>query len=435
MNTMRNRPAAWIDEKHGLVSRDVFVSEEIFGLEIERIFGRVWIYLAHETEIPAPGDFVVRAIVDAPLIVVRAHDGSIMALLNSCRHRGAKVCRAESGNARSFVCPYHGWGYDIDGKRLKGQFDGLFPEGTDFATLGLIAVPRIASYKGLIFGSWNSDAVGLDEYLGDFRWYLDLIFARTKGGVKVLGPPQRFRVKTNWKIPAINFGTDNQHVFTTHIGPTSLQPNPVPRAQRAKAMQMGTLVVTDHGHTISSLCTEELGPFIVSLPEMVPLYKETLSAAQLSIVSSAFLSVGTVFPNLSFLERNLIVEQARAGTTITLRVWQPVSARETEIVSWVFAEKEAPDDFKKRSFSDAVRNFGVAGVFEQEDVELWSDIVSASANAAVRAYPLNFQTALPTLDKPVHGFVGPGQAYRPALSEVSQFKFFQHWNRLMEATL
>ncbi len=422
----------WVDEKNGLVSRDVFVSEDVFKIEVERIFNRVWLYLAHDSEIPSPGDFVTRNLAGTPVIVVRERDGSVKVFLNSCAHRGAKVCRVDSGNARTFVCPYHGWAYDLDGSRIKHQFDALFPADTDFSKMGLVQAPRVETYKGFIFGSWNNDVVDLGSYLGDFKWYFDLIFARTKGGVEVLGPPQRFRVKTNWKIAAINFGTDNQHVFSTHIGPASLQKGPIPRPEVAKAMQTGALVVTKNGHTISSLCTDALGPFVSALPEMVSHYQETLSPDQQSVVSSAFLSVGTVFPNMSFLDRYLIVEQPRSGSTITLRLWQPVSAHEMEIISWAFAEKEAPADFKKRSFNDAIRNFGVAGVFEQEDVELWSDIVSASSNPIARAHPLNFQTALPTLNRPSPGFIGPGEAYRPALAETSQFKFFQHWNRLME---
>ena len=83
----------WVDVQRGLVSRDVFVSDEIFRVEMERIFDRTWVFLAHETEIPAAGDFVARSLGSAPVVVVRDSDSSVHVLLNSCRHRGAKVCR------------------------------------------------------------------------------------------------------------------------------------------------------------------------------------------------------------------------------------------------------------------------------------------------------------------------------------------------------
>src|ERR1051325_6968388 len=95
----------WVDVKRGLVSRSAFVDDDVYRLEVNRIFDRAWIFLAHETEICMPGDYVCRTLGSAPVIVVRDHVGSVHALLNSCRHRGAKICRADSGNARNFVCP------------------------------------------------------------------------------------------------------------------------------------------------------------------------------------------------------------------------------------------------------------------------------------------------------------------------------------------
>src|SRR5687768_14625634 len=87
----------WVDVQRGQVSRDIFVSDDVCRLEMERIFGRTWIFLAHETEVPEPGDFVSRNMGQVPMVVVRDNDGTIHALLNSCRHRGARVCRADSG--------------------------------------------------------------------------------------------------------------------------------------------------------------------------------------------------------------------------------------------------------------------------------------------------------------------------------------------------
>ena len=73
----------WVDVQRGLVSRDIFVSDEVWRLEMERIFDRTWIFLAHETEIPAPGDFVSRSLGSAPVVIVRDSDGTMHALLNT----------------------------------------------------------------------------------------------------------------------------------------------------------------------------------------------------------------------------------------------------------------------------------------------------------------------------------------------------------------
>src|SRR5260221_511745 len=160
----------WVDVQRGLVSREIFVSDDVCRLELERIFGRTWIFLAHETEVPKPGDFVSRNMGQTPVVVVRDNEGKINVLLNSCRHRGAKVCRADSGNARHFVCPYHGWTYEQSGRLMTTTFDKHFPKGFDFSQHGLVRVPRIETHKGLIFGSWNENVEPLADYLGEIAW-------------------------------------------------------------------------------------------------------------------------------------------------------------------------------------------------------------------------------------------------------------------------
>ncbi len=103
------------DLKQGLFPVRIFNNQEIYDLELRRIFGRSWVYIGHETEIPNPGDFATRYIGEDPFIFIRDQSGTIRVLLNSCRHRGAQVCRVQMGNTKSFVCPFHGWTYANDG--------------------------------------------------------------------------------------------------------------------------------------------------------------------------------------------------------------------------------------------------------------------------------------------------------------------------------
>ena len=135
-------------DARSLVDREAFVSDDIYRLEIERIFNRTWIFLAHESEIPAAGDYVTRILGRAPVVVVRGKDGAIHALLNSCRHRGTMICRADAGNIRHFVCPYHGWSYERDGRLITTTFDRHLPKAIDFSELGLIPVPRLETTTG-----------------------------------------------------------------------------------------------------------------------------------------------------------------------------------------------------------------------------------------------------------------------------------------------
>src|SRR5262245_22925247 len=104
-----------VDWKNGLINPRIFIDEDIYRLELEKIFGRTWLFLAHDSMIAKPGDFISTYMGGDPVVIVRQRDGSVRAFLNACRHRGMKVCRAEDGNAKAFMCPYHGWTYDPGG--------------------------------------------------------------------------------------------------------------------------------------------------------------------------------------------------------------------------------------------------------------------------------------------------------------------------------
>src|SRR5215510_13335412 len=136
-----------VDLERGEVDRRVYSDPEIFELEMERIFGRAWLFLAHESQIPERGDFVEAVMGRDNVLVVRQKDGSIRAMLNSCAHRGNAVCRAEEGNARSFLCTYHGWSYGIDGS-LKGVpgFKDFYDGELVKAEHGLPQIAQVDSY-------------------------------------------------------------------------------------------------------------------------------------------------------------------------------------------------------------------------------------------------------------------------------------------------
>jgi len=107
-NAVASGIAGLVDLQTGTVNRKIFSDPEIYREEIERIYARCWLFLAHESQLPATGDYVNVYMGEEPVLVCRDADGSFNAFINSCRHRGNKVCRADAGNAKSFQCPYHG---------------------------------------------------------------------------------------------------------------------------------------------------------------------------------------------------------------------------------------------------------------------------------------------------------------------------------------
>lgn len=419
----------WVDCKSGQVSRSAFVADDVFELELSRVFDKTWVFLAHESEIPKPGDYVSRMLGGVPVVVVRDENDLIRGHLNSCRHRGSKVCRSDSGNTRYFTCPYHGWTYHRSGALVTTTFDKYFSKES-LAELGLVPITQIASYKGLIFGCWSADTEPLESYLGDFRFYLDAFFARTPKGMQVIAPPHRWRTKANWKIGALNFIGDSQHTLTTHVGPLTLDPVRAARSGLAKVSDDSFQVVTDGGHGCTLTYLSEGLPaeaYNTRSADISGLYAGVLDADRLAVLHNLRVAVGTVFPNFSFIES----QTAPARKAIIVRLWQPVSGTEMEILSWVLAECEASEEYKASVLKAGFHNFGAAGVFEQDDLELWISATSASNNRIARKVPYNFRTALPFMDKPVADYRWPGRAYRPADTEVAQLFFMRRWDELM----
>lgn len=197
------------------VHRSIYTDPAIFEMEMTRVFGAVWVYLAHESQVPANDDFVTARLGLRPIIVVRDSGGTLRALYNRCTHRGARICRADRGNARLFQCAYHGWSFHNTGK-LRGV---PWPEGyaCDFkdAKFNLAQVPRVESYRGFIFGTLNRNAPPLAEYLGGVARCIDEWLDRNPSGKVVVREANRLKYKGNWKL-AYDNACDGYHVVFSH---------------------------------------------------------------------------------------------------------------------------------------------------------------------------------------------------------------------------
>src|SRR5215813_9987375 len=147
MKATRGYRSGLVDLQVGEICREIFVNEDIYAEEQERLFARAWLHVGHESQIPKPGDYFVSSMGEESVILCRDRAGNIHVFLNSCRHRGMKVCRYDDGSTTVFTCPYHGWSYATDG-RLVGvpYFREAYRTELDRSKMGLIEVAQVYSY-------------------------------------------------------------------------------------------------------------------------------------------------------------------------------------------------------------------------------------------------------------------------------------------------
>src|SRR5262245_65487603 len=105
-----------VDLATGQISREIFVNDEIYLQELERVFVRAWLLVGHESQIPNPGDFFVSSMGEESVILCRDRAHKIHVFLNSCRHRAMKLCRYDEPNAAVPTCPYTGWPHSTHGQ-------------------------------------------------------------------------------------------------------------------------------------------------------------------------------------------------------------------------------------------------------------------------------------------------------------------------------
>jgi phenylpropionate dioxygenase-like ring-hydroxylating dioxygenase large terminal subunit len=196
------------------VHRSVYADPEIFELELERVFGRAWLVLGHESQVKNAGDYFTTRMGREPVVVVRKNEKQIAVLVNRCVHRGSMVCAEGRGNVERFVCPYHGWSYDRGGVLQAVPFASGYER--DKLPKGLKPVPRVAVYRGFIFASLAETGPGLEEFLGIAKASFDDFVDRAPGdGLEVAGGVFKHTYNGNWKLMLENH-LDGAHPAWVH---------------------------------------------------------------------------------------------------------------------------------------------------------------------------------------------------------------------------
>ncbi|HEV8022734.1 MAG TPA: Rieske 2Fe-2S domain-containing protein [Candidatus Lustribacter sp.] len=345
---------------HGSLYRD----PDVFERELNEIWYKVWVYVAHESEIPNPGDFVRRAIGRQPVLVVRAADGTVKAFFNRCRHRGNMVCHPERGNAAAFTCPYHGWTYSNAGALLQPTFEDGYDSKLRREDFGLVPLPRLDSYRGLIFASVAPDGITLDEHLGGAKEFIDLFMDLSPTGrVSLQAGNQKLRYNGNWKFMPENSMEGDYHgpfihkvAFELHSKKTgfdvsSLYENEIPDVIRS--LPGGHMVEDYRGATMAPPNRPPSAARLAYKDAMVRAYGEEKAAQLLGTMAPLIY----IFPNLMYLMTHI-------------RVVQPVSVAETFVYYQPMLLDGAPAEINEERLRMHEFMFGAAGFISPDDIEI-----------------------------------------------------------------
>lgn len=412
-----------IDVGNGVQKKSIYWDEELYRLELERIFARSWLFLVHESEIAKPGDFFSTYMGEDSVVVTRTQSGELKAFVNSCMHRGNQVCNAESGNTKSFTCSYHGWTYGLDGSLQvvpleRESYHNLLDKGQ----LGMRPVAKVESFAGFVFGCFDPDAPPLREYLGEMAWYLETFTAR--GGAELLGPPLKSVLHCNWKIPAENFACDSYHVGWTHAAALKAGGGPLVSMIGNAGLPEGTGIqialryghgfgviwdfatALHRGNAYSNFIKERTPEVIAKLGEM----RGRLYQAHWDV---------TLFPNCSFLW----------GTNIW-KVWHPRGPHECEVWTWTLVEKDMPADLKRNIQKEALRTFGTAGTFESDDGQNLHGCTEAARGTIGRQGVLQ---GVMGIDRDGASRDLPGTIGDNNVSETALRGFYRFYSEIMQA--
>lgn len=396
------------------VHASVYTDPDIFAAEMRELFENGWCYVAHESEIEQPGDYRTAAIGRVPVLVSRGDDGGVHVCVNACRHRGAVVCREERGNARFFVCPYHGWSYHRDGRLHRITDRDNFPEGWGADIDGLVRAARTAVYRGMIFASFNAAVPAFEDYLGPLKAYVDGWFDHAPSGTVRVQKPWRAVYSGNWKFQLEN-STDGWHARYVH----------------ASAVQTMAHFGTRSGKTAWRGCTRGFagGHGILERPrsDIPPALQDEFQAFRALLerqhgaerIDDLFVRRHiTLFPNIQLME-------------FKLRVIQPLAVDRTVVYEFPVELQGAPDSVNRAIHARLLQEVSissgspVSGMVNADDVEIF-----ARAQAGLAGGRMQWVRLARGLHR--ERAAGNGEFSGEDMDELPQRALYREWARRME---
>jgi phenylpropionate dioxygenase-like ring-hydroxylating dioxygenase large terminal subunit len=350
----------WDDRIHSRVYTDSRIFEE----EMERVFHRGWVFVGHASEIPEPGDYRLGWIGRYPIIMVRGHDGEVRLLSNRCRHRANTVCQIERGNTKFFRCDYHGWVYRNDGGLASVSYPEGYARGFRKEEYGLIPVPRMAEYRGFVFGSIAPEGISLKEHLGNAASQVDLFVDLSPvGEIDARGGIHKYSYRGNWKLQIEN-SMDGYH------------PNFVHKTFFGMMSRRGIKAPTRHfgGNSIAvSLDYRERnrGGQVLNVVQGNDEYRAAMAARYGAERAKEIIESGgthlLVFPNLVMIG-------------VQLRVVRPIAPGQTEVYLHPTLLKGVAPEMNQWRLRGHESFFGPAGFGAPDDLEMFERMQVGFAN-------------------------------------------------------
>jgi benzoate/toluate 1,2-dioxygenase alpha subunit len=352
------------------VHRSAYRSPEIFQRERAEIWGRTWLYLGHETEIPNPGDFKTRTLGGRPLIFCRDSAGTVRAFLNACTHRGTILCRHTEGNAKHFQCFYHAWVFNNAGELAALPDDEAYPDVPAFKeAMALRHVARLAIHEGFVFIAFQPDGPELLEHLGRAAHFMSLTAQIGAEGMHTLPGVQLYSVKGNWKL-AVENAMDGYHFAPTHntfVGYLRETGFPVTDEDQY-AYDLGgghgLLILTGHNGRIGMVWEPRFGEAEKARTEhKLAEMRARLGEERAAEVASAS-RILYVFPNLLLFDLE----------ALTIRQLEPVDYDRTDVRAWQYVEAGEDPAARALRLKTMVSFVGPGGLATPDDIEAYESV-------------------------------------------------------------
>ncbi|MDG1906643.1 MAG: aromatic ring-hydroxylating dioxygenase subunit alpha [Arenicella sp.] len=336
--------------------KSVYTDAGVFDVEMQKLWGKSWIFVGHESQVAQRGDFYSFDFIGNPAVMVRDKNNQVQVLHNRCGHKGTKLVNKSCGQNSRFVCPYHGWTYSLDGKLVgvphqAGYANTGFDKGD--AQYSMKAF-RSEQYRGFVFATLSSEMVDLKEWLGAAAITIDNLCDRApQGEVEVAGGVLKFEHNCNWKLFTENLN-DTMHPMVVHKSVVDsakkyIATLPEDSPNRAEAeiippfgasyevFESSGITGFAYGHHYDG------GKISIHADYSVdPQYKQAMLDSYGEERTDAILSYNShntlYYPSVTF-----------KSAVQNIRVVRPISVDKTIIETWSFRLKGAPESMLRRT--------------------------------------------------------------------------------------